>query len=122
MRPRGRWSVTWRETRFATVACCLVLAGCAPVWHETDVHAAVAERPDSVRVTTVAGESWVLAVPRMAADSVVGFTWAPSTGSARLAIPTDSLARVETYDATGRWLSLGALVVGTTVLALVSED
>jgi hypothetical protein len=96
------------------------ITGCAPVWHETDVRTAVAELPDSIRVTTVSSTTWVLALPRLSADSLVGFTWESGAGSARIAIPTRSLSKVEGYDATGRWLSLGALLLGTTALALAT--
>lgn len=96
------------------------ITGCVPVWHETDVQTAVAELPDSIRATTVSGTTWVLALPRLSADSLVGFTWERGAGSARIAIPTRSLRKVEGYDQTGRWLSLGALLLGTTALALAT--
>ena len=96
------------------------LCGCVPVWHKTEIHAAVAELPDSIRVTTTSGVSRVLATPRICADSLVGFKWAKGEGSARIAVPMQSVSKVERYDETGRWLSAGALLLGTTALALAT--
>jgi hypothetical protein len=121
MRPRRSDTLRARAIVALLAGLTWVPAGCAPVWHETDVRAAVAEQPDSIRATTVSGTTWVLAAPRISADSLVGFTWEKGEGGARLAIPTPSLSKVERYDETGRWLSLGALLLATTVLALSSD-
>ncbi len=91
-----------------------------PVWHETEIRAVVAELPDSIRATTAAGQARVLTAPRISADTLVGFQWKKGVGGSRIAIPLPSVDKVERYDETGRWLSLGAVLLGTTALAMAT--
>lgn len=121
MRPLGRSKRSARMTLALFLALNGLNSGCVPVWHETDVRTAVADLPDSIRATTVSGTTWVLALPRISSDSLIGFTWESGAGGGRLAIPTQSLSKVEKHDETGRWLSIGLFLLGTTALALATD-
>lgn len=103
-----------------TIASSL-FAGCIPVWHDTEPGTALAQSPDSLRATTVSGERWVLAVPRLSADSLVGFSWTEATGGSRVAIPADSVVKVETFDRTARTIAGVALMLASGVMLVASE-